>query len=323
MNLQGIDLRRRAVLGVEFRRCELAFADFTGADLSFVRFVDCNLYRADFTDTVLYTTWFHECNLTRAEFKRSYLLGLRFRNVDLTKTSFDATPAVGLERKVRDGLAPGILRVDLLDRLPRNAPELEEEYSGIRMRRDDRTVAFLRAGDSAARRRIRLAETAKYLKLAYAGNGYERQAQHYHVVERRQRRKAMHGSLGARLRRIQDFVLGDLIWRYGTSAVRPALSLAMIALLASAITFAAPALDSSTGLRPEQGRGSYAFQGWNDRSLYDYLNVLYFFLTAPAGGSQDDLHGWVKIVFAGYLLTALWLIALTFEASTRRLGNAS
>jgi len=51
-------------------------------------------------------------------------------------------------------------------------------------------------------------------------------------------------------------------------------------------------------------------------------NVLYFFLTAPAGGSQDDLHGWVKVVFVVYLLAALWLIALTFEASTRRLGSA-
>jgi len=29
-------------------------------------------------------------------------------------------------------------------------------------------------------------------------------------------------------------------------------------------------------------------------------NVLYFFLTAPAGGSQDDLHGWVKVVFVVY-----------------------
>ena len=48
------------------------------------------------------------------------------------------------------------------------------------------TVVFLREGDSPARRRIRLAETAKYLKMAYAGNGYEERAQHYHVVERRQ-----------------------------------------------------------------------------------------------------------------------------------------
>jgi hypothetical protein len=172
---------------------------------------------------VLYTTWFHECNLTRAVFDRSYLLGLRFRNVDLTKTSFDPTPAVGLERKVRDDHTPGILRVGLLGRLARDAPELEEDYRGIRMDGTDATVVFLRAGDSAARRRIRLAETAKYLKMAYAGNGYEQQAQHYHVIERRQRRKALHGSPGAWLRRLQDLVLGELIWRYGTSMLRPAL----------------------------------------------------------------------------------------------------
>ena len=52
-----------------------------------------------------------------------------------------------------------------------------------------------------------------------------------------------------------------------------------------------------------------------------YFNLLYFFLTAPAGGSQDALHGWVKVIFVVYLLTALWLIALTFEASTKRLGR--
>jgi hypothetical protein len=219
---------------VEFRRCELAFADFTGADLSLARFVDCNLYGARFDHAVLYTTWFYECNLTRAVFDRSYLLGLRLRNVDLTKTSFDPKPAVGLERKVRDDVTAGILRVGLLSPLPRDAPELEETYSGIRMDRADVTVAFLREGDSAARRRIRLAETAKYLKMAYAGNGYEEQAQHYHVVERRQRRKALHGSVRARLRRARDLVFGELIWRYGTSTLRPALSLAMTALLASA-----------------------------------------------------------------------------------------
>jgi hypothetical protein len=87
------------------------------------------------------------------------------------------------------------------------------------------------------------------------------------------------------------------------------------------LTFAAPAMDDATGLQPDGGSEPYAFQGWDARSLNGYLNVLYFFLTAPAGGSQDDLHGWVKAVFVVYLLTALWLIALTFEASTRRLGS--
>jgi hypothetical protein len=322
MNLERLDLRRRAAIGIEFRRCELAFADFTGADLSLVRFVDCNLYKADFSSSVLYTTWFYECNLTRATFTGGYLLGLRFRNVDLTKTAFDPIPAVGLERKVRDDCAPGILQVGLLDPLPRDAPALEEDHSGIRMARNDRTVAFLRDGDSVPRRRIRLAETAKYLKMAYAGNGYSQQAQHYHVVERRQRRKAMHGSFGARIRRIQDFIFGDLIWRYGTSVLRPATALALIAASASAVTFAAPALDGTTGLHPDKGTDAYSFHGWNGRSVADYLNVLYFFLTAPAGGSQDDLQGWVKVVFVVFLLSALWLIALTFEASTRRLGSA-
>jgi hypothetical protein len=129
-------------------------------------------------------------------------LGLRLRNVDLTKTFFDEIPAVGLERKVREGPMPGVLTVGLLKPLPRDAPALEQEHSGIRMARDDRTVAFIREGDSQTRQRIRLAETAKYLKVAYAGNGDVERAQHYHVVERRQRRKAMRGSRpGLRLRR--------------------------------------------------------------------------------------------------------------------------
>jgi hypothetical protein len=65
------------------------------------------------------------------------------------------------------------------------------------------------------------------------------------------------------------------------------------------------------------------YQGWTIESATAYLNVLYFYLTAPAGGSQDALSGWVKVVFVMYLLTALWLIALVFEASTKRLGRSS
>lgn len=65
----------------------------------------------------------------------------------------------------------------------------------------------------------------------------------------------------------------------------------------------------------------YRPAGWTAQSVVNYLNIVYFFLTAPAGGSQDDLTGWVKVVFVVYLLTALWLIALTFEASTKRLGS--
>jgi Pentapeptide repeats (8 copies) len=322
MNLQHIGLRRRALLGIEFRRCELAFADFAGADLSYVRFTDCNLYRADFSNAVLYTTWFYECNLTRATFAGSYLLGLRFRTADLTKTTFDDAPAVGLERKVRDDDVPGALSVGLLGRLPCDAPELEQRHRGIRMARHERTIAFLRDGDSVARRRIRLAETAKYLKIAHVENGYEQRARHYYVVERRQRRKAMQGTVAARARRAQDYVFGDLVWRYGTSALRPVVTLAVTASLAAALTLAAPAGDHATGLRPEGTKELYALAGWNTRSVENYLNVLYFFLTAPAGGSQDELLGWVKLVFVVYLLTALWLIALTFEASTRRLGSS-
>ena len=309
------------MVGVEFTNCDLAFADFTGADLSYARFIDCNLYQATFDRAVLYTTWFYESNLTRAAFHDSYLLGLRLRNVDLTKTHFDDAPAVGLERKTGDSSTSGLLRLPVAGGLPCDAPLLEKQYSGIQVTVHPRTVAFLRDGDSESRRRIRVAETAKYLKIAYGDNAYEEKAQHYYVVERRHRRRALQGSVRVRARRAQDFVFGDLVWRYGTSIMRPVVILGANAFLAAATTIVAPSLDHGTGLFPEGGRTPYSLHGWDDGSLTDFLNVLYFFLTAPAGGSQDHLQGWVKLVFVIYLLTALWLIALTFEASTRRLAS--
>lgn len=175
-NLEGIRFGRRALIGLEFRHCVLTHVDFTQADLSLAQFIDCNLYRADFTGAVLYTTRFYGCNLTKAVFTGSYLLGFRLGNSDLTKTYFDLTPAVGVERKSHKSVGPGILEVPVLGELPAPAPALEATYSGIRMAGFTWTVVFLRDGDSADRKRIRLAETARYLKIAHAENGYERQA---------------------------------------------------------------------------------------------------------------------------------------------------
>jgi hypothetical protein len=50
--------------------------------------------------------------------------------------------------------------------------------------------------------------------------------------------------------------------------------------------------------------------------------VCYFYLTAPAGGSGAELLGWVKVVFVTYVLLALWLIALIFDAFIRRTGTS-
>jgi hypothetical protein len=58
------------------------------------------------------------------------------------------------------------------------------------------------------------------------------------------------------------------------------------------------------------------------KSAIDYLNILYFFLTSTVGGSQAELAGWIKVVFVGYVLAAIWLIALVFESSARRLGRS-
>ena len=64
------------------------------------------------------------------------------------------------------------------------------------------------------------------------------------------------------------------------------------------------------------------FSGWNTRSLFGFLNVAYFYLTAPAGGSSAAPIGWVKFVFVIYILLAMWLIALIFDAFIRRAGTS-
>jgi hypothetical protein len=322
-DLDDIDLSGLALLGVEFHKCELASANFAGADLSLARFVDCNLYRADFAASMLYTTWFYECNLTKASFHGAFVLGLRLRNVDITKTTFDDVPLVGSERKSGRFTVDAILTVPLLGRLPGDIAAIERGYAGVAMVGCPRNVIFIReAGEDRFRTRIRTAETAKYLRAVHAENGYEARADHYYVVERRQRRLALHGTVPARLRRMQDYILGDFLWRYGSNAARPIAALLILALVASGATYAAPLAGGGTGLHPGDNGSAYSFHGWNAQSLTDYLNVLYFFLTSTVGGSQAVLTGWAKVVFVAYVFTAIWLIALIFEASTRRLGRS-
>ena len=184
-------------------------------------------------------------------------------------------------------------------------------------------IAFIReSGEERHRTRVRTAETAKYLRAVHAQNGYESRADDYYVVERRQRRRALHGGPLQRLRRAQDYVLGDLLWRYGSRPSRPIAVLFMLASIASAITYLAPSLDAGTGLRPSAGADPYHFDAFDAQSAIAYSNVLYFFLTSTVGGSQAELSGWTKIVFVVFVLTAIWLIALVFEASSRRLGRS-
>jgi hypothetical protein len=322
-NLSGIDLGRRALLGIEFRRCELAAANFKGADLSLARFIDCNLYMADFSESVLYTTWFHECNLTKAIFRKAYLLGFRLRSVDITKTEFDEIPAVGLERKSREQLLPGDIKLPLMGVLPESSQELENKYTGIGMDNFDRIVSFIPGRDGPdPRAKIRAAETARYLRNVYADNGYEARGAHYYVVERRLRRQAMRGTLVSRIRRAQDFVFGDMLWLYGRSLIRPILALGVLAAISTVITYIAPLISPTTGLHAAETGPVYNFKGWTVDSGLNFLNVGYFYLTAPAGGSGAELIGWVKVVFVAYILLALWLLALIFDAFVRRIGTS-
>lgn len=323
-NLSGIDLRKRALLGIEFRRCELAGADFVGADLSLARFIDCNLYMADFSESVLYTTWFYECNLTKAIFREAYLLGFRLRNVDITKTKFDDIPAVGLERKSREQQNHDDLRLPLMGILPRNAQELERIYTGVGMNKFDRIVTFVPAGnDAGPRAKIRAAETARYLRNVHAENGYDGRAEHYYIVERRLRRQAMRGTATSGIRRAQDYVFGEILWRYGSSLLRPILALAILVMTCAVVTYFVPLGSPITGLYPQGGGPVYSFHGWDVRSALSFLNVIYFYLTAPAGGGSGTiLIGWVRVVFVAYVLLALWLLALIFDAFVRRIGTS-
>lgn len=323
LDLGGIDLSRRAVLGLEFRQCELTKANFSDADLSLTRFIDCDLYLADFTKSVLYTTWFYECNLTKANFQCAYLLGFRLRSADVTKTLFDDVPLVGLERKSRDQPVPSALQLALLGALPAPAQEVELRHSGIRMAGLARTIAFVpSAGHSEPRANIRAAETAKYLRKVHADNGYEERALHYYIVERRLRRKAMTGSFGSRMRQAQDYLFGEVIWRYGSSIIRPIAAIFVLALVSAVILYLAPLSGAGTGIRPAGSVVDYQFSGWGVKSLFNFLNVGYFYLTAPAGGSSATPAGWVKLVFVAYVLLALWLIALVFDVFIRKTGTS-
>ena len=322
-NLSGIDLGRRALIGIEFRRCELAQANFKGSDLSLARFIDCNLYMADFSESVLYTTWFYECNLTKAVFRKAYLLGFRLRNVDITKTQFDEIPAIGLERKSREQPLPGDMRLPLMGALPESSQDLERKYTGIGMNGFDRIVAFIPAiGGPDPRIKIRAAETARYLRNVHVDNGYEARGAHYYVIERRLRRQAMRGTIVSRIRRMQDFVFGEMLWLYGSSITRPILALGALAAIGIAVTYIAPLVSPATGLHPVEIGSFYTFEGWNMKSGLNILNVAYFYLTAPAGGSGGELIGWVKVVFVTYVLLALWLLALIFDAFVRRIGTS-
>ena len=320
-DLSFINLSNRALLGIEFRRCELAGANFSGADLSLARFIDCNLYMTDFSESVLCTTWFYECNLTKADFRAAYLLGFRLRNVDITKANFDDVPAVGLERKSRYQPFPGVLHVRLGGDLPDKAPLLEAGYTGIEMARFNRIIAFVPdSSESDPRTKIRAAETAKYLRGIHVANGYDARGSHYYIVERRLRRQAMTGSFAARVRRAQDFIFGEVIWQYGTSVLRPILALGVLATLCTALTYLAPLASHGTGIREAGSATALGFDGWRARSLVNFLNVGYFYLGAPAGGSGAEPSGWVKVVFGAYVLLALWLIALIFDAFIKRTG---
>jgi hypothetical protein len=186
----------------------------------------------------------------------------------------------------------------------------------------DRIITFSNAEPSEPRTNIRAAEIAKYLRQVHADNGYDARAVHYYIIERRLRRRAMTGSFGSRIRQAQDYLFGEVIWRYGSSIIRPIAAIGVLALASAATSYLAPLTSPATGIRPAGSATIYGFSGWDARSLSNFLNVCYFYLTAPAGGSSATPTGWVKLVFVAYVLLALWLIALVFDAFIRKAGTS-
>jgi hypothetical protein len=191
------------------------------------------------------------------------------------------------------------------------------------MARFDRFITFIKDTDgSAPRTKIRAAETSKYLGKVHTDNAYEEKARYYSITERRLRRQALAGSSRFSLRQAQDYAFGDVSWRYGTSVTRPIGALFLLTVTSTLISYFAPLINSAAGIRPSGATTMYGFSGWNVRSLLNLFNVGYFYLTSPAGGSSATPSGWVKLIFVIYILLALWVIALVFDAFIRRTGTS-
>jgi hypothetical protein len=141
----------------------------------------------------------------------------------------------------------------------------------------------------------------------------------------------MVGSFKARIRQALDYFFGEVIWRYGSSIIRPIAAIAILALVARSLRiWPHSRVRQLASARPDRqlftdsvaGTTIYGFSGWDAKSLLNFLDVGYFYLTAPAGGSSATPVGWVKLVFIAYVLLALWLIALVFDAFIRKVGTS-
>jgi hypothetical protein len=316
VSFDGADLSQLCLIGITFQDCSFKYSDLRDSDLSLSKFLRCDLYNAQLGNSVMYTTWFRDCNLTKAQFCEAYLLGFRLKDVDITKASFDREPRVGLERKPRDQAQTGYLLTQPFARLPAPAPALEAQYAGISTGAQRTTVAFLRVGDQ--RFHLRVAETAKYLKRVHFEDGYHDQAIAYHVVEQRHRRKAMSGGLGPTIHRSLDFLFGELLWRYGSSLLRPLLAIFGLACSMALLTLLLPHWLAGTGLIRDGHQAAYTWLGWNKSTLKNLLEVAYFYLVAPTGVASGELRGVARILFVVYMFSGVALLGLYVEASLGR-----
>ena len=316
-----VDLTQVCLTGVTFRNCSFRGTKFDRSDLSLARFIDCDLYASSWESSVLYTAWFHGCNLTKADFSRAYLLGFRLKDVDITKAKFDLEPLVALERKPRPQPPDRCLIVATFAPLPEPAVALEHMFAGISVGTTGGAVEFIDNTQGDVRFHLRVAETAKYLKRVHAENSYSAAAREYHVVEQRHRRKAMSGSRGKRMRRVLDYVFGDMLWRYGTSILRPLAALFAVAVACSLLVLALPILDPGSGLYSEPNSAAFQWEGWTNCSLKALLESLYFFIVAPTGVASGELLGTARVLFVAYMFFGIALLALFVEASMRRTGG--
>lgn len=122
------------------------------------------------------------------------------------------------------------------------------------------------------------------------------------------------------LRRAMSFFLGDVLWRYGTSAVRPLIALLVLAGIWSICTVLIPLWSSDSGLVLSGSGGPERWNGLSRQSLLSVLNSMYFFIVAPTGAAQGSFAGWAKAAFLVYMVAGAGLLALFIEASMRRTG---
>jgi hypothetical protein len=318
-------------IGTEFANLDLRGADFSGADLSYARFVDCDLYEANFDGAMLYHCTFVDCELTKATFLGAYLSGFRLRGNDLTHAKFDRRPSIGVVRKPLAVANPaknflesrGWLTVDTGEPLPSIAT-IEGEYKGIYCPSFRSAVVFSDDPvDEQWRSSRRREEVCKILRVQLLANGYADKALDFYFEERRFRRKAMVPSRGRWLKRLWDFLAGELFWGYSTRPFRPVAAYGIVVAIVGAAFVLLPGVAPGNGMRLVATDSADNLVLDSRGALSSWLQTCYFLVTCAAGVSGFEPIGTLgQLLFAAYCIVSLAILTYMFAAIARRIGQS-